>query len=186
MVLALVLFLWRGSSVLAVPPVSRNDAAHGGLHASYSGWLFCRRVVLLLFLVGCLCFMLLKTLGSCIEQWAVVFDSSAVLRCCIALFGILVYSKVALLTWSPSCIEMLAILLVRIGRRGPLSSVVTFDCGSCHLPLPDLACGGCRFGLRFGCTKAGFGLGLPAGLGVERSFASLWAQAGVLYLELVP
>ncbi|GMH04815.1 hypothetical protein Nepgr_006655 [Nepenthes gracilis] len=37
---------------LAVPPVSRNDAAHGGLHASYSRWLFCRWVVLLLFLVG--------------------------------------------------------------------------------------------------------------------------------------
>ncbi|GMH13996.1 hypothetical protein Nepgr_015837 [Nepenthes gracilis] len=32
--------------------------------------------------------------------------------------------------------------------------------------------------------QSGFGLGFPAGLGVERSFASLWAQGGVLYLEL--
>ncbi|GMH11612.1 hypothetical protein Nepgr_013453 [Nepenthes gracilis] len=63
------------------------------------------------------------------------------------------FAEVALLMWRPTCTKMLAVLLVRFGRRGPLSSVAVFYCGSYRLPLPDLACSGCRFGLQFGCTK---------------------------------
>ncbi|GMH02096.1 hypothetical protein Nepgr_003935 [Nepenthes gracilis] len=42
----------------------------------------------------------------------------------------------ALLTWRTTCTEMLVVLRVRIGCRGPLFSICRFDCGRCRLPLP--------------------------------------------------